>query len=247
MQLTSPLCRVGRKRPIKILLKDISPSEFKVYVEPFVGTGDMYFYYNLDSKQKAHINDIDPMVYESFKILKSGTKVDNVDKYNLTIPEMQSFVEKTYNDPIDKLVKNIFLMCGTFGSKGTGKIYKKGNVLTKLKKLPLYSKYMKNTTITNKDWSYLFRYDSPDTFFFIDPPYEKSDELYPDHKIDYNKMRNMLKKLKGKFMLTINKSKYIFDLFDGFNIIEIDVKGHGRKGIGVGMRKELVITNYEVN
>jgi len=244
MSISSPLCRIGRKRSIRDAILDLSPNHFKIYVEPFVGSGDMYFYYNLDHNQKAYINDVDDMIYSSFKIIKDSPKITDINKYNLTLAEMQEFVDKNHTDPIDKLVKNIFILCGTFGSKAIGKLYRKGNVIKKLQKLPLYSKYMKNTVISRKDWSYLLKYDSPDTFFFIDPPYESSDQLYKNHTIDYKKMRDKLRKIKGKFLLTINKSSYIIDLFDGFNIFEIDVKGKGKKGIGEGIRKELIITNF---
>ena len=48
MSLKSPLCRVGRKKPIVPAIIRRSPKNFNIYVESFTGTGDVYFGLNLD-------------------------------------------------------------------------------------------------------------------------------------------------------------------------------------------------------
>ena len=245
MTLTSPLCRIGRKRSVRTVLKSKSPKDFKIYVEPFVGTGDMYFYYNLDT-QKAILNDKETLVTESLQIIKKNPNIENINKFNnMSVSQIQSFVNKSHTSPIDKLAKNIYLLCHTFGGLTKNKkIYKDSNITSKLKQIPKLSEYMKNTKITNADWSTTFKYDSPSTFFFIDPPYEKSSGLYKSPIIDYKKLNEKLKKLKGKFMLTMNDSKEVRELFSSFYIRGITIKGRGNKGVGVSERKEVIITNY---
>ena len=59
-RLVSPLCRVGRKKPIQDKVVRLSPKDIKIYVEPFVGTGDIFFAMSLDpEKVKSYINDKD--------------------------------------------------------------------------------------------------------------------------------------------------------------------------------------------
>ena len=57
-------------------------------------------------------------------------------------------------------------------------------------------------------------------------------------------MARQLNKLKGKFILTINDSPQIREIFKDFDIIPLTVKSEGRRGIGVGSRAELLIKNY---
>lgn len=245
MPLSSPLCRIGRKRPIREILKSKSPKDFKIYVEPFVGTGDMYFYYDLDDSQKAFLNDKDVLISNTLQQIKRNPNIDNISKFDkMSVSQIQAFVNKSQSLPIDKLAKNLYIMCNTFGGTAKGKIYKDSNIYTKLKKIPKLSAYMKNTTVTNADWTTTFKHDSPNTFFFIDPPYEKSKGLYKDPIINYEKLNNRLRKIKGKFMLTMNDSKEIRDLFSSFSIRGITVRGSGKVGVGVGVRKEVIITNY---
>lgn len=248
-KLTSPLCRVGRKKPIQNKVISQSPKDFSIYVEPFVGSGDIFFAFNFDpDKVKSYINDKDIDIYTAFNIMKSNPSVSNIDKFKgLSLEQVRSFASKSYTNPVDKLARIIYRLCGTFGSKGgDNKIYKNPNIEPKLRKLPKYAEYLKNTTVSNKDYKSLFSHDSPKTFFYLDPPYEKSKGLYKDAVIDYKQMADRLKKLKGKFLLSINDSSEIREVFKDFKISSISVGGGGKEQSSVGSktRKELFIKNY---
>ena len=109
---------------------------------------------------------------------------------------------------------------------------------------------MRNTTITNTDWSATFKHDGANTFFYLDPPYEKSDNLYHHDSIDYEKFVQRLHGLKGKFLLSMNDSKEVRQLFKGFKMTKVNVLGGGQQDpsdiarIGRGSRAELFISNY---
>ena len=246
-RLVSPLCRVGRKKPIQDKVVRLSPKDIKIYVEPFVGTGDIFFAMSLDpEKVKSYINDKDSDVANAFKIMKSNPNIDNIGKFkDMSLEQVKSFVKGSHSG-LDKLAQIIYNLCATFGSTGQGKIYKDSNIEPKLRKMPLYAEYLKNTSISNTDYKSLFSHDSPNTFFYLDPPYEKSKGLYKDAAIDYKQMADRLKKLKGKFLLSINDSAEIRETFKDFKIMGLAVKGGGQANtdIGVKIRKELFIKNY---
>jgi hypothetical protein len=142
------------------------------------------------------------------------------------------------------------LLNGTFNSKGIGKIYKNPSTESKMDDISEYKKLLKSTTILNKDYLQVIKeYDSPTTFFFLDPPYEDSDKsYYKNITIDYNEMSDALKKIKGKFLLTINDSKIIRDKFKDFIIKTIVVRNPANTDFGeeTRNRKELFITNYNM-
>jgi DNA adenine methylase len=237
-----PFCRVGSKKPISQKIRNMIPPH-KIYVEPFVGSGAIYWDKNPSDKEV--LNDLDKQLMNNYKLLKrtkSGnfrTDLDSVDK-------IQKYVNKVYKTDADRLLKAVAVSCGTFVTgSGKGGIYRKSNPYNKLKNINEYQERMKNTTLLSQDYKTVIKnYDGPDTFFFLDPPYEKSTVLYKHGGFDFKRLKDTLTGIKGKFLLTLNDSSYIRDLFSNFKIMGITVKGRGNKGVGMGSRKELIIKNY---
>ena len=241
-----PFCRVGRKTPLRpILLRRIP--EHKTYVEPFVGTGDLFF--NKPPAERSVLNDLDSEVIKGFRLLKTAS--EDISKYNFptSVEAANRFVKSSPSTTEGKLIKHSLMSCGTFGGKGSGKIYKVRDETKTIKRLPKYKELLENTTLLSQDYkSVLSRYDSPSTFFYLDPPYEKSEKLYKEGSVDLEDMANRVKKLKGKVLISLNDSKRVRDAFKGLNIRGISVVGGGhnvkRSGIGSATRKEVLISNY---
>jgi DNA adenine methylase len=145
-----------------------------------------------------------------------------------------------------KLYQILINACNTFGSKGSGNILKESSGNRKMKNINEYKERLKNTKIFSSDYKNIIKkFDATDTFFFLDPPYEKSEGLYKNAVIDYEEMNDLLSKIKGKFLLTMNSSSEIKNIFRNFNIKEIKVKGLGTNEKGIGQdRMELLITNF---
>jgi len=247
MVLSQPFCRIGSKVPIRCIIKSKSPSEYTTYIEPFVGSGAIYFYLDLNPETiHSKINDIDTDLITGYEILKSNPVLPSLERYkNMSLPDVHSFVKMTHNNPIDKLVKIIYNCCGTFGSKGQGnKIYRNPNIEPKLRRIPLYAEYMKNTTILNDDWKSAIE-DNSNTFIYLDPPYDKSKGLYKDAVVDFKDMAEILSKLKkSKWLLSINDTEEIREIFKDFEISGLNVVGQGNSGVGLNNRNELLISNY---
>lgn len=236
-----PFCRVGSKKPISQKIINMIPTH-EIYVEPFVGSGAIYW--DKEPSKKEIINDLDTQLINNYKLLKR-TKSRNFKTDLDTVAEIQDHVNKPAKTDGDKLIKEIAVSCNTFGNTGKGKIYRPANPYKKLKNVDEYQERMKNTTILNQDYkSVIKKYDSSKTFFFLDPPYERSKDLYKEGTFNFEELNNILENVKGKFLLTLNDSSNIRTIFRNFNIKRIKVKGRGNVGVGVGTRKELIITNY---
>jgi len=247
MTLSSPLCRIGRKKPIQHIIMSVSPKQFNKYVEPFVGSGDIYFEMNLDPSIPAVINDLDTEIATAFKILKSNPSIDNIERFkNKSLEEVRSFMKQSHSSPIDKLAKIIYDLCATFGGKAQGsKIYKNPNIEPKLRKIPMYAEYMKNTKVLNQDYKSVIKSnDSKDTYFYLDPPYESSKGLYSKSEFNYEELANVLSNVKGKFVLSLNDSPNIRNIFKQFKIRGIRVEGGNNESIGEKTRKEVIIKNF---
>lgn len=92
------------------------------------------------------------------------------------------------------------------------------------------------------------RFDKPDTFFYLDPPYYGCEDYYGRgifSREDFLKLRDILLGLKGKFILSINDAEEIRTLFKGF---KIETVGTIYTAGGANRKKhvnELLVMNYE--
>lgn len=241
-----PFCRVGSKSPIADIIISNIPADHKTYVEAFVGSGAVYW--RKKPSDKEVLNDLDSTLMRDYKLLKR-TSARNFRTDLNTVQEIQSFVDKPATNDADKLTKTIAMRCNKFGNipYEKGLIYKSSNPYKKLKNIDEYQERMKNTTLLEQDYaSVIRRYDSRDTFFFLDPPYEDSKDLYKKGSFDHERLASVLRNIKGKFILTLNDSSRIRMIFRRFNIKPIRVKGKGNVDVGIGYRNELLISNYNL-
>lgn len=91
------------------------------------------------------------------------------------------------------------------------------------------------------------RFDKPETFFYIDPPYWGCEDYYGNglfSRDDFKVLRDRLVQLKGKFIMSINDVPEIRELFKDFTIIEVPTK-YSLSQNGVKSVTELLILNYE--
>ncbi len=91
------------------------------------------------------------------------------------------------------------------------------------------------------------RFDKPHTFFYIDPPYYGCEDDYSKnifHREDFEKLRDILLTIQGKFIMSINNAKEIRELFKMFTIEEVSTSytvagAHKQKKV-----TELLIRNF---
>jgi len=256
-------CRVGAKRRlIRDICKLIPPHE--IYVEPFLGGGSVFWYKN--KANKNYLNDLDDFVVNNHKLLKNLDLNQTYTFPQWTNKEATKFVYDTkHTTNKQKFIAGVLQSCGTYSAMGQGNIYveksknpdKKGryknrgkdlrNKLENKEKLEKYKNKLKGVSITKQDYKILIKkYDSPRTFFFLDPPYEEAekDKLYKKSYFNMEELLKVVKSIKGKFMLTLNDSPNIRRLFSGYNIKTLSL-GHvgGTSQIGKA-RTELLIMNY---
>lgn len=109
---------------------------------------------------------------------------------------------------------------------------------------------MGNVIIENQDFEMLIRhYDRTDAFFYLDPPYFSTEDMYTvgfgwD---DHVRLRNTLKELKGKFLLSYNDCPEIRELYDGYPMFDFSRTHSMAQRYEAGKEfKELLIGNYDL-
>jgi DNA adenine methylase len=93
-------------------------------------------------------------------------------------------------------------------------------------------------------------YDSPETLFYIDPPYPDTRGGNTNYNLlseqDWQDLYGILSNIQGKFLLSSNDHKMVRKLFRGFNIKKIDVRVTLPRSKNANIRKELLISNYKL-
>jgi DNA adenine methylase len=237
-------CRIGNKKKIKDKILNLIPNDFNLYVEPFVGSGAIFLNVDLENK-KSVINDLDKNIVQGHSAIKSGVTLD--PKTFIFKDTQNNIYNKSVSSTNDKFLKSVITACGTFGAKGVGKLYlniSNASIRNKIKNAIKQKDHYNNTRIFNTDYKKIIKkFDSSKSFFYLDPPYESSKALYKDETFDFDELSNILKNIKGRFLLSLNDSPNIRNIFKNFKIISILVKGSNSENIGKD-RKELLILNY---
>jgi DNA adenine methylase len=237
-------CRTGSKSLMSSDLINMFPAH-KTYVELFLGGGAVFF--KKEPSEYEIINDLDKELMKDYRLIRNSPKdiTTYIDDLN-TFSKISKFYRETQTTKQNILLKSIIKRCNGFGGKPvTNFIYKSSNPFSKIKNISKYINRLSNTKILSFDYKTIIkRYDSTETFFYLDPPYEGSKKLYDSSYIDYLSMSHILKNIKGKFILSINDSSNIRSIFHMFIIKQITIEPQGQHGIGKNIRKELIIKNF---
>lgn len=103
--------------------------------------------------------------------------------------------------------------------------------------------------IENKPYAELIKcFDKPGTFFYLDPPYYGHEKDYGDgifYREDFGRLRDMLSKIRGRFLLSINDHLKTREIFKEFRISkETTVYTAGHAHAPHKKVTELLISNY---
>lgn len=109
---------------------------------------------------------------------------------------------------------------------------------------------MANVVVENQDFETLIKhYDRPDAFFYADPPYFSTEDMYAVGFgwEDHVRLRDTLKNIKGKFLLSYNDCPEIRELYNGFSLFDFSRIHSMAQRYEAGKEfKELLIGNYDL-
>ena len=88
-------------------------------------------------------------------------------------------------------------------------------------------------------------YDRPATLFYLDPPYWGCETDYGEGVFapaDFERLARLLASLKGRFLLSLNDTPQIREIFAGFTIDAVEV-GYSINGKAQSVAGEVLISN----
>lgn len=247
-----PISRMGGKSKLRKTIIEMIP-EHDCYVEVFFGAGWVYF--GKESSKVEVINDIESELVNLFRMLKfHPEEIERQLDYEVVSRDSFEFfknVNPEHLTEIQRAIRFMYLINTSFASRGNHFGYATSKVpnqkFFKLEWIKEVKERLKNTYIENLSFEKILdKYDKEKTLFFCDPPYLETAGYENDFSIENHiVLSEKLKKIKGKFILTINDTEVIRDLYKDFNIKEVNVKYTVSRKIDARKEnKELIITNF---
>jgi len=227
------ISRMGGKTKSADLIISMFPKNYTTYVEPFLGSGVVFFRKPVVDKYEI-LNDLDDDIYTVFKLVKSKN-INNLINRQVTRGYFNSIKHSVNPLHILERLKNSFFAEGrSFNEKGNQVDFK------------YYHDRLQNTKLLNIDFEIVInKYDSPTSFFFLDPPYESEKQKdYKDYVTPLD-VYNAVKNIKGYFLLTYNDSPTIREIFKNYYIKKHKVIYNPTQHIASRYKSELIITNYK--
>jgi DNA adenine methylase len=235
----------------------------KVYVEAFLGGGAVFF--EKEPSEVEVINDLDAELMADYRRVATAPPFSSAYPILTSKSAQDKHLNTTHRDKPSQIVESLLRRCNGFGGayihkgnqigvygKKEGEVLKFSTHERKLRNIGDYKDRLKDAYLLNTTYQkVLDKFDSPSSFFFLDPPYEMSKGIgyaKGSESFDFEEFADALRELEGKFLVTINDSPYIRKTFKGFKQYKYVVVGHHSKVSGIGSkdRKELLISNYEL-
>lgn len=238
-----PLSYIGGKSKIGTWIRNYIPKDIETYVEPFSGAFWVFFKMDIPTYKnlkRVIYNDVNPLNVNLFRCLKDYNRLWELSK-NIPIEDPESFdrfKSEIFDDNLDLTEPNFeiaYKYAYVVSQVWSGTDPKKGNLIKNggyvSKKTGVYvSKFeIFRSKLIDTKWQKYFdlitdiesldfeevikKYDSPNTYFYCDPPYFKTENYYINHDfgIDtHERLANTLSNIKGRFGL----SYYYFDKLD---------------------------------
>jgi site-specific DNA-adenine methylase len=239
---------------------------------------DLEKYPNL---KKVVYNDFNPLNYNLFKCVQNPSELQRVmdeievqqvgvidtsielkEKFNTFQSEIFGEGFKVGNCDYLTAAKYVYVLSQVFsGSKPetSNFIDLKGKYRSKylafrdkLSKPNWVDHFLKITDVENLDFQDVIeKYDSPSTYFYVDPPYWKTENYYSNHDFDrddHERLAIALNNVQGKFGLSYYDFELLHDWFpetkNRWEKKEFAKAAAAKKGTKQNMGEELLILNY---
>lgn len=247
---------IGGKRNLSRRLVDlIETVPHLTYAEPFVGMGGVFL--RRRSRPKAEvINDWSQDVATFYRVLQRHY-VAFLDMLRFQITTRAEFERLTAVDAatltdLERAARFLYLQRTAFGGKVAGRNFgvshhRPGRFdVTRLAVLldELHER-LAGVVIERLPWAeFIARYDTPETLFYLDPPYFGSEGDYGKTLFsagEFALMAEALAGLKGRFILSLNDTPEVRKIFSAFDIEGVGTH-YGLAGRGAVAAREVIIT-----
>jgi len=184
--------------------------EHKRYVEPFSGAASVLF-----AKERADdevLNDFDAEVSHALKMIQKADEklIAHLKRFNrkVRVAGWKEMLDSRPKDPVERLHRFLYLQGGSWAGvrRANPNSAKVGKDAYDPERLVRFAERLKGVRIFNLDYrAVLKKFDSPDTLFFIDPPWSEewtdaADDIGKRDEFDLDELVKVVRALKGQWI-----------------------------------------------
>lgn len=269
---------IGGKNRMAKWIGNYIPNDIETYVEVFGGAFWVYVNGQVHKKpilKNVIYNDFNRYMTNLFaccrnpmEFLKSMDKIVAQDSELFYQFKTDVFENKNIKDieipDYDYGMKYAYIVTQIFSGLNPEKgkfIDLKGKYSSKfdafrrrLKNPAVIEKLNKITNVENMDCEEVIKkYDSPKTYFYVDPPYWKTENYYSLHDFDtddHKRLADVLKNIEGRFSLSYYDFEQLHDWFPEdeyeWELKDFVKPASAQKGKSQNKGTELLIMNYQL-
>ena len=252
---------IGGKKALRALIVSLFPLYYERYIEVFGGAGWVLFYKNPGNDFEV-INDFNSLLTNLYRCVRDKAQ-ELINSLRFTLNSREDFaitkeaLEKDSSmSDVKKASLYYQLIRYSYASGLTSFASQPHDMWANFPIIEQAHRRLAKVVIENKDFEALIRqYDRPESFFYLDPPYYETEGYYSNvgekgfTKEDHIRLRNILLKIEGKFLLSYNDCPFIRELYDmpGIIIKPVsrinNIKQRYENG---SVFEELLIANYDI-
>ena len=258
--MRSPLNYLGGKSRLADKIVAVIPEDHICYCEAFCGASWVLF--AKDPSKCEVINDMDNELVTFWRVIQNHLE-EFLRYFKYAVTSRKIFDLENLKNPetltdVQKAVRYFYLQrCGfggkvhdrTFGTSATGPArLNLSNIEERL--LEVHWRLAKVVIEHLDACECIKRYDRPTTLFYLDPPYwETAGYAVPFKEEDYNRLRDTLRGIQGRFILSLNDVPGVRKVFKEFRIHKVTTKyssGNGATNPDLRgqERQEVLIRNF---
>lgn len=232
-KLKSPVSRIGGKARLAPWLREFIPDHV-VYCEPFCGGASLLF--AKDPSRVEILNDRDNYLIEFFSAIRKPNILREIQEYLDGMPISrtcwQHLNRKWHRRKPGELIPALsewfylnrlaFAADQKYGGFAAPSLTGRNPGVTfrnVVKNLSEMAKRLENVLFECLSfWECIKKYDSPRTFFYVDPPYLSCERFYPDMfgMSDHVRLAELLHQIKGKVMISHTDHPFHSEYYAGW-------------------------------
>lgn len=245
----------GKRHLARRICAVLAATDHVAYCEPFVGMGGVFLRRRVRPPVEV-INDVSGDLVTLFRVLRAHPEA--LLRELRWRPAMRAEWEAYKAASVDALTdieraaRFLYLQTLAFGGKVTGRnfgvnpgapnTFDLARLEPRLRRL---HERLTGVVIENLDWlDFIGRYDRPGTLFYLDPPYWGCESDYGEGVFlrgDFQRMADRLQRLQGRFLLSINDTPEVRELFAWADVEGVRTTYHVAGGEHASEASELLI------
>lgn len=252
--MESYIAWIGGKRALrKAILERFPDDDVGRYIEVFGGAGWVLFAKEKKANQLEVYNDINGNLVNLFRCVKYHCgEVQRELDWMLTSREqffdcLAQLDTRGLTD-IQRAARFFYTIKISFGSSQRTYATCSRTIDNATAYLERVKERLRGVNIEHKDFEDLIGvYDRANALFYLDPPYVGTERYYdsPFGDADHKRLRDVLGKIKGRFILSYNDCQKVRELYAGYHIESVTRK-NTLSGTGDNRKPfdEVIIRNY---